>query len=210
MAGRTRAHWVQVISNCGVTQVSVSYTPRVTSMTLTLILVAAALLLAALLLRSARGHAQMIRELPQLEGLTRPVDLAAFRNLIDPAEEDYLRLHLPPGRFRAIQRERLRAALEYVRRTAYNGAILLRIGEAARRDHNPEVAAAGRDLVTDALRLRLNAKLATVVLYGRILIPDARISVGRITDAYENLAQGLARLARLRDPAYATRVSALV
>ncbi len=179
-------------------------------MTLTLILVAAALLLAALLLRAARGHAQRVRELPQLEGLTRPVDLAAFRNLIDPAEEDYLREHLPAGKFRAIQRQRMRAALEYVRRTAYNGAILLRVGEAARRNPNPEVAAAARELVNNALRLRVNAMLATVVLYGRIVMPEARISVGRVTDAYENLTQGLVRLTRLQHPAHATRISAAI
>lgn len=152
----------------------------------------------------------MVRELPQLERHTRPVDLAAFRNLIDPAEEDYLREHLPADKFRAIQRQRLRAALEYVRRTAYNGAILLRVGEAARRDPNPEVAAAARSLVNDALRLRMNAMLATVVLYGRIVMPEARISVGRVTDTYENLTQGLVRLTRLQHPAYATRVSAAV
>jgi len=151
--------------------------------------------------------------MPDFQGLedhTRPVDLAAFRNLIDPAEEDYLRQHLPAGKFRALQRDRMRAALEYVRRTAYNGAILLRVGEAARRNPNPEVAAAARELVNSALRLRMNAMLATVVLYGRIVMPEARISVGRVTDIYENVTQGLARLSRLQDPAHAARVSAAI
>jgi hypothetical protein len=179
-------------------------------MTLTFIIIAAALLLAALLLWAARGHAQTIRELPQLETHTRPVDLAAFRNLIDPAEEEYLREHLSPTTFRAVQRQRLRAALEYVQRTAYNAAILLRVGEAARRDPSPEVAAAGRDLVSNALRLRVNAKLATVVLYARIIMPGARVSIARVGDTYENLTQGVVRLARLQDPAYVTRVSAVI
>lgn len=179
-------------------------------MILTLILVAAALLFAALLLWVVRGQAQIVRELPQLEGHTRPVDLAAFRNLIDPTEEEYLQQHLSTSKFRAVQRERLRAALEYVQRTDHNAAILLRVGEAARRDQNPEVAAAARELVSNALRLRVNAKLATVVLYGRLLMPGARISVTQITDTYENLTQGLLRLARLQDPAYATRVAAAI
>ncbi len=179
-------------------------------MTLTLILVAAALFLAALLLRVTRGQAEMVRELPQLEGHTQPVDLAAFRNLIDPAEEEYLREHLPRAKFRAVQRERLRAALDYVQRTAHNAAILLRVGEAARRDPSPEIAAAARELVNSALRLRINATLASMVLYARMVMPGTRISVARVIDAYENLSQGLVRLARLQDPAYASRVAAAI
>jgi len=177
-------------------------------MTITTLLIAFAVVAALVLMRAARRYHQPVPDLQALEEHTRPVDLAAFRNLIDPAEEDYLRKQLPAGKFRALQRERMRAALEYVRRTAYNGAILLRVGGAARRDPNPEVAAAARALVNDALQLRLNAMRATVVLYGRIAIPGARISVGRVTDLYENLTQGLVRLTRLQDPASATRIAA--
>ena len=154
--------------------------------------------------------APSVPEVKALEEYTQPVDLAAFRNLVDAAEEDYLREHLSAEKFRAVQRERLRAALQYVERAAGNGAILLRVGEAARSDPNPEVAAAARELVNNAVRLRLNARLATVVLYGRMVMPGARISVGRITDTYESLSQGLVRLTRLRDPSSATRVSAAI
>jgi len=176
----------------------------------TALLIAFALVVVGVLIRAARRRRDPVPDLQALETYTQPVDLAAFRNLIDPAEEDYLRENLPAGRFHTLQRERLRATLEYVRRTAYNSAILLRVGEAARRDQNPEVAAAARTLVNDALRLRMNAMLAMVVLYGRIVMPGARISVGRVTDIYENLTQGLVRLTRLQDPAYAARVSAAV
>ncbi len=175
----------------------------------TTLLIAFALAAVLVLMWAARRQ-KPVPDLQALEAYTQPVDVAAFRNLIDPAEEDYLRERLPAGKFRAIQRERLRATLEYVRRTACNAAILLRVGEAARRDPNPEVAAAARVLVNNALRLRINAMLAIVVLYGRIVMPGARISVGRVTDAYENLTQGLVRLARLQDPAYVTRVSAAI
>ncbi len=176
----------------------------------TALLIAFAVAAVVVLMRAARRRRKPVPDLQALEAYTQPVDVAAFRNLIDPAEEDYLRERLPAGEFRAIQRERLRATLEYVRRTAYNAAILLRVGEAAGRDRNPEVAAAARALVNNALRLRVSAMLAMVVLYGRIVMPGARISVGRVTDAYENLTQGLVRLARLQDPAYATRVSAAI
>lgn len=179
-------------------------------MTTTILLILFAVATVLVLVRTALRHYQPVPDLLALEEHTRPVDLAAFRNLVDPAEEDYLRQRLSADVFRSIQRQRMRAALDYVQRTAYNGAILLRVGESARRDHNPEVAAAARELVNHAVRLRLNAKLATLVLYGRILMPDARIPISRVTEAYANLTQDLMRLARLQAPGSATRVSAAV
>jgi hypothetical protein len=174
------------------------------------LLIALALVAVAVLLCAVRRHHHPVPELQVLEDYTRPVDLAAFRNLIDPAEQNYLRQHLPAEQFRALERQRLRAALEYVERTTYNAAILLRVGEAARCHPNPEVAAAASELVNSALQLGMNARLATLVLYARMVLPGARISVGRVTDTYENLVQGLVRLTRLQDPACATRISAAV
>jgi len=176
----------------------------------TSLLVVVAVVAMLVLFYAVRRHHFPTPQLQALEEYTRPVDLAAFRNLIDPAEEDYLRLQLPGGKFHALQRQRLRVALEYVARTNYNAAILLRVGEAARRHPNPEVAAAASELVDSALRLGMNARLATLVLYARIVLPDARISVARITDMYENLVQRLVQLTRLQDPACAARVSAAV
>jgi hypothetical protein len=43
-----------------------------------------------------------------------------------------------------------------------------------------------------------------------MVMPGARISVGRVTDTYETLIQGLVRLTRLQGPSRATRVSALI
>ena len=42
--------------------------------------------------------------------------------------------------FRAVQRERMRAALEYIRNSAHNAACLLRLGEAASRSGDPRIA----------------------------------------------------------------------
>jgi hypothetical protein len=176
----------------------------------TTIIIAFAVLAVLVLVRAVVRQHRPVPDLQALEQYTRPVDLAAFRNLIDPVEEDYLRESLPAGPFRAIQRKRLRAALEYVQRAAYNADILSRVGEAARRSSNPEMAVAAGELVNNAVRLRINAKLVTVVLYARMLMPGARLSVGRITDAYENLTQGVARLVRLRNPAQAGRVVAAI
>jgi hypothetical protein len=179
-------------------------------MTLTLILIAFSAALVLVMLWAARGHHRRIRGPQELGGLTQPVDLAAFRNLVDPAEEAYLREHLSGRTFREVQRQRMRAALEYVRRTASNAAILLRLGEAARQDQDPAVAIAGRELVNSALRLRVNALLAIGVLYVRIALPGTRVSVGRVIEIYETLTEGVVRLTRLQDPAYTARISAVL
>ncbi|MGH9670951.1 MAG: hypothetical protein ACRD3A_12675, partial [Terriglobales bacterium] len=123
----------------------------------TLILALFGLLMMALLLLAVRGQGGVVRSLQELEGRTQPLDLAAFRNLTDPREEEYLRTQLAPADFRAIHRERLRAALGYVRRAAHNASILLRLGEAARRNADPEIARAAGELAEGALKLRMYA-----------------------------------------------------
>lgn len=179
-------------------------------MTLSLIIVGSAAALALLLWVAARGQAAAVRELDELAGHTRPVDLAAFRNLVDPAEEAYLRAHLPPRVFREVQRERLRAAAEYVARAAQNAAVLLRLGQAMRHAEGAEVSGAARELMENALRLRVYALLALMLLYARMAVPGARLSPTGIVDRYEGLVERLGRLSRLRQPAYSSRISAAV
>src|ERR671936_2445541 len=138
-----------------------------------LVLFSATVLL--LLYRAMRGQSGAIKALADLEGQTRPVDLLAFQNLIAAEEESYLREHLPGRAFRKVQRLRMIAALEYVRRTAHNAAILLRLGEAARASSDPQVAHAGQELMNSALHLRMIAMLAQMQLYARILLPAAQL-----------------------------------
>src|ERR1700691_6007299 len=60
-----------------------------------------------------------------------PIDTGAFRKLINPAEDDYLRRRLPPAQFRAVRRERLYAMAAYVHVVADNAAVLVRLGQGA-------------------------------------------------------------------------------
>ncbi len=162
----------------------------------------------AWLLVMARGRAADVHDLEELPARTQPVDLAAFRNLTDPAEEEYLRAQLPAKEFRRLQRERLRAALEYVGRAAGNAALLVRLGEAARRSPDPAVAQAARELVDDALRLRLYALLAGAKLRARLLLPGARLSPASLLDRYQRLTEAVGRLSRAQKPSFAGRISA--
>jgi hypothetical protein len=124
----------------------------------------------------------------------RSVDIEAFRNLIDPDEEDYLRSRLPAAEFRRIQRERLRSALEYISCAARNAAILLRIGEAARRSPDPATAEAAEKLVDQAIRLRLYAFQAIPQLYIGIVFPGWHPASLRVVESYEQVTRQVVRL----------------
>ncbi len=77
----------------------------------TLLMVTVSILVLAFLFWAARGRSKAIADVRDLSLQTRPVDVAAFRNLIDPAEEDFLRANLALEVFRRVQRQRTRAAI---------------------------------------------------------------------------------------------------
>jgi len=128
------------------------------------------------------------------------VDLEAFRNLTDPAEEQFLRERLKPAEFRTIQRERLRTAIEYVGGVSHNAGVLLSFGQNARENQDPLIAEAGRSLVDEALRLRLYSALTISKLWVRYLFPDAEFQASGIVDRYQHATEGAVRLGRLQYP----------
>jgi hypothetical protein len=145
-----------------------------------------------------------------LAGRTRPVDIDAFRNLMDPREDEFLRVNLFPSEFRSVQRARLLAALDYVRSTAHNAAVLLRLGEAAVRSTDPRIAIAGQRLIDSALRLRIYALLMTARLYLTVAMPGVPLSVGGLLDSYQHLSGLATQLAVMEHPAQGARLSAIL
>jgi hypothetical protein len=168
-------------------------------MIITLTLVLLGLAAVVFLVRIAKGRNLALRG-EENGGSLRPVDIDAFRNLIDPAEEEFLRHSLRPGEFRKLQRERLRAALEYILCVAGNAAVLIRMGEAARLNPEPSIAQAGERLVDNAIRLRLYSFQAVLKLYVAILLPGARVSAGAVAENYERLSGLVSLLGRLQSP----------
>lgn len=162
----------------------------------------AAILSLSFLLAGLRRHHSPVQVNPQdLYSNTQPVDLPAFRNLVDPAEEEYLRARLNPADFRAIHRERVWAALEYVQRASHNAALLVRAGQAAQRDPDPSVAAAAMELVNNAIELRLHAFIVQVALYLRLVVPGSQIYGQALATRYQVARENLGRLVRLQEPA---------
>ena len=120
-------------------------------------------------------------------GELKPLDLDAFLNLVDKGEEDYLRANLPPSAFRKVQRERLRAASEYVSGVAHNAASLMRQGEAARRSSDAATAQAGQRLVDRASQVRLRALLAQAKISFGVLLPGVRLNPAGVVEGYRQV-----------------------
>jgi hypothetical protein len=169
-------------------------------MTTTIILVVIALLALLCLLWLAKGRTLSASVLDNPTAHIRAVDVEAFRNLVDPDEEEFLRSQLPPAAFRRIQRERLRAAVEYVSCAAQNAAILLRLADAGRRSTDPATAEAAEKLVDNAIRLRLYAFHAMARLYVGMILPGARIYPVRVAESYEQMTRQVVLLGCLQYP----------
>jgi hypothetical protein len=169
---------------------------------ITPIVILAAVALALIALDAAHGNAVGISIADDLQAFTQPVDLPAFLNLVDPREEQFLRVSLTPQVFRRVQRHRLFAAREYVRRVAKNAAVMVRLGEAAKAEGNAEISRLGQELVTAAIRLRVFALLAFCLLYINVVTPSIRLSRLQIPSRYQHLTDAVWQLARLSRPAH--------
>ena len=127
----------------------------------------------------------------------RSLDIDAFRNLVDSAEEAFLRDNLPPRKFRKIKRQRAWAAFVYAREAGRAASALARIGQAAQRSSDPEIAASGVQVAENALRLRLQTIRTGLYLLTEILLPDLQSrSLPRLVDQYDRAAETLFRLGR--------------
>ena len=176
-------------------------------MTVPILLVVAAVLALVFLLGITLSRNRQISSATPASQL-QPIDIAAFRNLVDPAEDEYLRQSLPGAEFRAVRRERLRAMAAYVHAAAENAAVLVRIGQGALSASDPQTVQAARQLVDNALLLRRNATFALFKIYVAVVWPNSGLAAEPILNGYERLSGSAMLLGRLRNPAVPVRISA--
>lgn len=138
----------------------------------------------------------------------QPLDLQAFRNLVDPSEADYLRRRLSAGEFRSVQRQRLLAMAAYVQAAGRNASVLISLGERALSSDNPQTVEAARQMVNQALQLRQNALLALMKIRAAWLWPNAGMGMTPVLSGYERLNTSAMLLGRLQNPAAPVRLSA--
>jgi len=127
----------------------------------------------------------------------RSLDIEAFRNLVDSDEEAFLRNNLSPRKFREIKRQRAWAALLYAWEACGAATALAKVGQAAQRSSDPQIAASGVQLSENAFRLRLQTIGASLYLLTEILLPDLQTrSIPPLVDQYGRAAETLLRLGR--------------
>ena len=177
-------------------------------MNLAIVIVVAAAIALGIILRLAVSQSLQAKRSTGLAVSIRPIDIEAFRNLINPAEDDYLRRRLPANRFRAVRRERLRAMAAYVHVAASNAVVLVRVGEAAVASGDARIAGAARQLVNDALVLRRNTTVALARIYLALAWPNSGFAAVRVVERYEQLSGAAMLLGRLQNPTVPVRLSA--
>jgi hypothetical protein len=178
-------------------------------MTLAIVIVIAAFLSLVLILRIAVSRSLQISASANLPAQIQPIDVEAFRNLVNPAEDEYLRSRLPASRFRQVRRARLRATSAYVRAAGRNAAVLVRIGESALSAGDPRIAESAKVLVNDALMLRRNATFALIRIQIALAWPNSGVAADPIIDGYGRLSSSAMLLGRLQNPATPVRLAAL-
>lgn len=177
-------------------------------MTLAIVLVILATLSLILILRVTLSRSMQIPAGRSLAAEIQPIDVAAFRNLVDPTEDAYLRRRLPAAEFRAVRRERLRAMAYYVQTARRNAAVLVRIGQTASSATDTHTAEAARQLVDSALLLRSNTTLALFRIYVALAWPNSGLAATPVLESYERLSSSAMLLGRLQNPASPVRISA--
>lgn len=177
-------------------------------MTVAIILVLAALSSLVIIVRVGVSRSLQVSRDTSLSLQIQPIDVEAFRNLVDPAEDEFLRRRLLSSVLRKVRRERLRALAAYVQTAGRNAAVLVRVGQSALDADDAATAEAARQLVSDALLLRRNAAVALLRIYLALAWPNLGFSPTPILDGYAQLNGSAMLLGRLRNPASPVRILA--
>ncbi len=177
-------------------------------MTLAIFIVTAAAIALAIILQIAISRSLQTSRTAGLGARIQPIDVEAFRNLVDPAEDDYLRLRLPPPQFRQVRRQRLLAMAAYVKAAGRNADVLMRIGHAALASSDARAVQAAQQLVSEAVLLRRNASLSLAKIYVAMAWPNSGLAASRVADGYEHLNGSAMLLGRLQNPTVPVRLSA--
>ncbi len=175
-----------------------------------MILVIAAVVVLGVIVRLAVSRSPLAKRSLNSATAIRSLDVEAFRNLINPAEDEYLRRRLPAAKFRQVRRARLRAMAAYVQAAGDNAGVLVGLGEAALASSDPRVAEAARQLVEHALLLRRNTTLALARIYVARALPSSSFAAVRVVEHYEQVSGSAMLLGRLQNPRAAVRLAARI
>ena len=140
-------------------------------MTATLIFVVLALVLLVVFAFLAARRTKDVADVERAFASLRSLDIQAFRNLVDPEEDVFLRSRLSMSDFKRLKRERAEAALAYVKALSHASLEFARFGGVAQRNADPDIAASGKQIANSAINLRLQALNASVRLKLTVTFP---------------------------------------
>lgn len=157
-------------------------------MTAFIIVFVFALVLLALFVYAVRGHNSQLRSLEDFRARWQKVDVEAFANLVDPAEERFLRESLPAAEFRQLQRIRVRVAWEYLGRVGQNAQLMVQAGQIIERHNSGVEAERARAHVLNAMRLRNQVFMARLSLAPQFVLPVGNRSLEQVLCSYSKAA----------------------
>jgi hypothetical protein len=128
----------------------------------------------------------------------RPVDLNAFRALMDREDELFMKSRLSRSKFFHLKRQRIRVVVRYVARIAANASAVLHVGEAARMDPTPEVAYAATQVMELAGQIRIQCLLAISKLVAEYMVPSLQLTPDVLVPKYLTLRENVKRLGALQ------------
>lgn len=134
-----------------------------------------------------RKQASTNVEVAELLARLEPVDMPALLNLTDTDQIGFLRSRLQAREVAYLERKRSRAIIVYVRRIVRNTEILLACADRAAHNEDPQIAAAGSELLTMATRTRVRALSTLAKLYGTLLFPSLNPSLPQAITGYVEL-----------------------
>jgi len=169
------------------------------TITALIVVLVSCLAIAAIVWMVRRSQSASVN-LETLRSQLQPMDVGAFRNLIDSSERQYLRDRLSVSEFRRIHRERMLAATDYVWCAARNAGILIRLGEATISAADPSLAEAALNLQENAFRLRLQALQAVPRLYLSMMVPDWELAPDGLAERCDRLTRQATILGCLQAP----------
>jgi len=179
-------------------------------MTLAIVIVIAAVLALVLILRIAVSRSLQISAGPNLLAQIQPIDVEAFRNLVNPAEDAFLRRRLPASRFRQVRRARpagnfrIRAGGRKKTRLCWCALARSRFGH--RRSQNRECcASAGETTRSCCVAI---ATFALIGIHMALAWPNSGLAAVPVIDGYGRLSSSAMLLGRLQHPAIPVRLAA--
>jgi len=155
----------------------------------------------------------------QIISYLRGVDLDSLKDLLNLADEGYLRLNLSPLEFRKEQRHRIAVTLEYYGRMMHNSRLVQQWSNTEMRKsamtRNREVARASRELNKFCIEFRIHALVTRVKLHAWLfrikalpfvsipfLAEARRIDSFDLVYSYERIKQEAEKLSRACGSSY--------